>query len=58
MSFKDSTFDYVFIRHLSFGFTEQDWKDVINEILRLTKPGGWIEVCHMRADPFVFQIKN
>ncbi|CAG8546239.1 4071_t:CDS:2 [Funneliformis caledonium] len=43
LPFKDSTFDYVFIRYLSFGFTEQDWKYVINEIIRITKPGGWIE---------------
>ncbi|RIA96636.1 S-adenosyl-L-methionine-dependent methyltransferase [Glomus cerebriforme] len=44
LPFKNSTFDYVFIRNLSYGFSEQDWKDVINELIRITKPGGWIEL--------------
>jgi hypothetical protein len=44
LPFKNSTFDYVFLRNLSYGFSEQDWKVVINEIIRITKPGGWIEV--------------
>jgi len=56
LPFKDSTFDYVFIRYLSFGFTEQDWKYVINEVIRITKPGGWMEVCNFRemVKPFFF----
>jgi ubiquinone/menaquinone biosynthesis C-methylase UbiE len=44
LPFKNSTFDYIFIRNLSYGFSEQDWKFMINEIIRITKPGGWIEV--------------
>ncbi|GBC43728.1 uncharacterized protein OCT59_028438 [Rhizophagus irregularis] len=44
LPFKNSTFDYIFIRNLSYGFSEQDWKFMINEIIRITKPGGWIEL--------------
>ena len=59
LPFKDSTFDYVFMRHLCYGFTDQDWKNVIDEIIRITKPGGWIEVCNFyREQGYVCSFKR
>ncbi|RUP48898.1 S-adenosyl-L-methionine-dependent methyltransferase [Jimgerdemannia flammicorona] len=44
LPFPDETFDYVFQRFMVLSFTPQDWKFAVNEIVRLTKPGGWVEL--------------
>jgi ubiquinone/menaquinone biosynthesis C-methylase UbiE len=41
--FPNNTFDYVHQSLLSSSFTTSQWKEVIKEIVRVTKPGGWIE---------------
>jgi ubiquinone/menaquinone biosynthesis C-methylase UbiE len=43
-SFADGTFDYVHMRFLGTGIPGQQWQMVINELARLTSPGGWIEI--------------
>ncbi|RIB28945.1 S-adenosyl-L-methionine-dependent methyltransferase [Gigaspora rosea] len=43
--FEDDTFDYVFQRYLLGGYTKEKWPDAINEIVRVLKPGGFLEVC-------------
>ncbi|RHZ86968.1 hypothetical protein Glove_41g104 [Diversispora epigaea] len=46
LPFEDSTFDYVCIRLIGFRFlfTEEDWNNkIIKELIRITKPGGWVE---------------
>ncbi|RIB23339.1 S-adenosyl-L-methionine-dependent methyltransferase [Gigaspora rosea] len=42
--FENNTFDYVFQRNLMGAFSEQNWIDVINELVRILKPGGFIEL--------------
>ncbi|CAG8777769.1 1343_t:CDS:2, partial [Gigaspora rosea] len=42
--FEDDTFDYVFQRYLLGGYTKEKWPDAINEIVRVLKPGGFLEV--------------
>ncbi|RIB09634.1 S-adenosyl-L-methionine-dependent methyltransferase [Gigaspora rosea] len=44
LPFEESTFDYVFQRNLFGAFTEQNWPDVIDELVRVLKPGGFIEL--------------
>jgi len=44
LPFIDDTFSYVFQRAASFCFTEKDWAQLISEFVRVTKPGGWIEL--------------
>ncbi|KAF0520751.1 S-adenosyl-L-methionine-dependent methyltransferase [Gigaspora margarita] len=42
--FEDDTFDYVFQRYLLGGYTKEKWPDAINEIVRVLKPGGFLEI--------------
>ncbi|RUS18869.1 S-adenosyl-L-methionine-dependent methyltransferase [Endogone sp. FLAS-F59071] len=43
LPFPDNTFDYVYQRFLTLSFTRKEWENVFNELVRVTKPGGWIE---------------
>ncbi|RIA88298.1 S-adenosyl-L-methionine-dependent methyltransferase [Glomus cerebriforme] len=44
LPFKDDEFDLVYIQNSSICFTESQWKEiVIPEMIRVTKPNGWIE---------------
>ncbi|CAG8510702.1 6502_t:CDS:2 [Diversispora eburnea] len=42
--FPNFTFDYVHQRLLALAYTEEQWEDAIEEIVRVCKPGGWIEL--------------
>ncbi|KAG9302539.1 hypothetical protein G9A89_007243 [Geosiphon pyriformis] len=54
LPFDDSSFDFVFLRNLKLVFTLEEWRNlVINEVARLLKPGGWMEVAE-----HPFQILN
>ncbi|CAG8437971.1 15864_t:CDS:2 [Dentiscutata heterogama] len=44
LPFENNSFDYVFQRNLMGAFSEQDWIIVINELVRVLKPGGFIEL--------------
>jgi len=50
LPFDDDAFDYVFQRQLSPAFTPQDWPVAIRELVRVIKPGGWIETLEFSAD--------
>jgi len=39
-----NTFDFVYKRFLSLSFTPKDLAKMVNEITRVTKIGGWVEV--------------
>jgi ubiquinone/menaquinone biosynthesis C-methylase UbiE len=41
--FADGYFDYIHMRFLNFGIPANKWQATINELARLTAPGGWIE---------------
>ncbi|RUP11968.1 hypothetical protein BC936DRAFT_139909 [Jimgerdemannia flammicorona] len=43
LPFPDNTFDYVNQRMLTFAIKENEWPSLITEILRVTKPNGWVE---------------
>ncbi|KAF0449615.1 S-adenosyl-L-methionine-dependent methyltransferase [Gigaspora margarita] len=45
LPFADNTFDFVFQRFVLVGFTIKKWPYVINEIVRVLKPGGYVELC-------------
>ncbi len=45
LPFRDAEFDYVYCRDIMFSFKTSDFDSVImKEILRIVKPGGYIEV--------------
>lgn len=44
LPFEDGLFDFVHQRLLVAGIPTQQWPKVIRELIRVTKPGGWIEL--------------
>ena len=53
LPYPDATFDFVFSRALVAAFTVEQWHNVyIPELLRVTKPGGWIEFFDVSFDKF------
>lgn len=44
LPFPDATFDFVHQRLLVAAIPEDRWQGVVNELFRVTKPGGWIEL--------------
>ncbi|KAJ3138194.1 hypothetical protein HK100_012875 [Physocladia obscura] len=44
LPFEDSTFDFVHQRFLVGGMPRAKFPDAIRELVRVTKPGGWIEL--------------
>ncbi|RUS18723.1 S-adenosyl-L-methionine-dependent methyltransferase [Endogone sp. FLAS-F59071] len=43
LPFPDANFDYVFQRFLLLALTPADWAVAVREMVRVTKPGGWVE---------------
>ena len=44
LPFPDDTFDYVAQHDAIFTYTEDEWHKAVNELVRVTKPGGWIQL--------------
>ena len=44
LKFADGSFDYVHMRLLLFAIPEARWPDVVRELTRVTRPGGWVEL--------------
>jgi ubiquinone/menaquinone biosynthesis C-methylase UbiE len=44
LPFADGSFDFTHMRLLLFAIPEARWPDVTRELLRVTRPGGWIEL--------------
>ncbi|KAJ3089315.1 hypothetical protein HK100_007801, partial [Physocladia obscura] len=47
LPYEDNTFDFVHERLLVLGIPREKFPDVIKELIRVTKPGGWIELVEM-----------
>ncbi|CAG8553018.1 16102_t:CDS:2 [Dentiscutata erythropus] len=43
--FDDNTFDFIFQRYLVSAYSKEKWPYVINELVRVLKPGGYLELC-------------
>ncbi|CAG8437306.1 9831_t:CDS:2 [Dentiscutata heterogama] len=52
--FEDSTFDFVYQRFMSYAYTKDEWPSAINELVRILKPGGFIEL--MEPSPELFDL--
>jgi SAM-dependent methyltransferase len=44
LSFADATFDYTHMRLMMAALPLAHWQGVVNELVRVTRPGGWIEL--------------
>ncbi|CDS10726.1 hypothetical protein LRAMOSA11212 [Lichtheimia ramosa] len=44
LPFDDNTFDFVVQHDAVFLYTQKEWKAAIDELVRVTKPGGWIQL--------------
>ncbi|RIB09626.1 S-adenosyl-L-methionine-dependent methyltransferase [Gigaspora rosea] len=44
LPFEDSTFDFIHQRLSNSSFPKQKWMFVINELVRILKPGGYLEI--------------
>jgi SAM-dependent methyltransferase len=44
LPYPEKYFDYIHIRQVYSCFSEEDWMTIMNEIKRLLKPGGYIEL--------------
>ena len=44
LPFEKNTFDFVFQRFLSSSHTNKQWEEVINELIRVLKSGGYLEL--------------
>ncbi|RUS27273.1 hypothetical protein BC938DRAFT_483491 [Jimgerdemannia flammicorona] len=44
LPFKDNTFDYVHSRGMYSYFSIVEWQQVVEELRRVTKPGGYVEL--------------
>lgn len=62
LPFGDGAFDYTHMRLLLFAIPEARWPDVTRELVRVTKPGGWIELVEtgpqQNGGPAMDQIVN
>ena len=50
LPFEDGTFDFVHQRLLVAAIPALRWPDVIRELKRVTRPGGWVELLECGAD--------
>ncbi|GAA5806419.1 hypothetical protein HPULCUR_011953 [Helicostylum pulchrum] len=52
--YPDNTFDYIHQRLLFLGLTHDDWENTLKELLRILKPGGYLEL----AEPDLQDLHN
>ncbi|RHZ83329.1 hypothetical protein Glove_97g96 [Diversispora epigaea] len=52
LPFENDTFDYIFQRFLVSVIPKDSWPDVINELTRVLKPGGYLELVEINPIPF------
>lgn len=43
--FSPNTFDYIFMRNMTLCFTEQQYQQIVRELIVLLKPNGYLELC-------------
>jgi SAM-dependent methyltransferase len=44
LPFEDNHFDFIMQRMVTTAYSQEDWKHILPELLRVTKPGGYIQL--------------
>jgi len=44
LPFDNGSFDFIFMRYVNMGIEVEQWDTVIKELVRVAKPGAWIEL--------------
>ncbi|RIA80734.1 S-adenosyl-L-methionine-dependent methyltransferase [Glomus cerebriforme] len=44
LPFDDDTFDFIYLRSMGLSFKENQWSNLLMELCRIMKSGGWIEL--------------
>ncbi|KAL1918003.1 uncharacterized protein VTP21DRAFT_3269 [Calcarisporiella thermophila] len=52
LPFEDSSFDFVHHRNMLFSYKIEHWPQVVGELYRVTKPGGWVQLVEMDMQIF------
>ncbi|RUS19988.1 S-adenosyl-L-methionine-dependent methyltransferase [Endogone sp. FLAS-F59071] len=50
LPYEDNSFDFVFQRFMTGCFTDEEWLVAIKELIRVTKPGGWVELSKLKRE--------
>src|SRR5579884_910633 len=50
LPFRDGVFDFVHQRFLTAGIPVDAWPEVVRELVRVTRPGGWVELVESTAE--------
>ncbi|KAI8142926.1 S-adenosyl-L-methionine-dependent methyltransferase [Fennellomyces sp. T-0311] len=63
LPFEDASFDYIFMRFIGLGIQRKQWSKVLDELVRVLKPDGWIELAEQdtemyRAGPNTAELNN
>ena len=51
LPFREGSFDFVHQRFLSSGIPLAEWPGVVAELVRVTRPGGWVELVEPMVKP-------
>ncbi|KAL1922998.1 uncharacterized protein VTP21DRAFT_9374 [Calcarisporiella thermophila] len=43
LPFENATFDFIYMRSMALAFTKEQWPLVLSELMRVLKPGGYLE---------------
>ncbi|RIA98482.1 hypothetical protein C1645_801269 [Glomus cerebriforme] len=50
LPYDDNVFDFIIMRFCAWEYSETEWKDIIKELVRCLKPGGWVELTEFDMD--------
>jgi SAM-dependent methyltransferase len=50
LPFREESFDFVHQRFLNVGVPVPAWPGLVRDLVRVTRPGGWLELCEARDE--------
>lgn len=53
LPFADNSFDFVVQHDMAIRYTRKQWDDALKELVRVTKPGGYLELGMSISGPII-----